>query len=417
MELPKLKQSPLGEIRFKQSWEALLNFQPGGAYFTPEEKLRLSNELMARLDMYQVVDHLGGELRYGAVPQKAHCIFHQDGHQSAKVTDRWFTCYSGCGGGGIIWVLKKAWGDCRFGEALYRANLEFDLKLDTDPEVIKRVYSPGLAAVVTRKEEPRKSVVTDKMRVHRVYQAVLAYLPLLPRHSEALRTKRGLSTGSILTLKEKGYRSWKHTWEQDFVKALAIKVGAEHFYGVPGFWREGDDWRFSCPEGMVFPVTDINSTTRALMVRNDHDDSEKKYIYVSSAGYYNGTSASYSPHFIRNGPSFKEVWIVEGVLKADICSTVLKDAGLIIGLPGLAASLKDIIDILKSLPNSTVNLAIDADWRSKEAVKNGLTEISHKLSAVTPSLHLANWSPLVGKGLDDVLVAGKKDAISLIPLN
>ena len=80
---PKLNSGPLGVIRFKQCWDGLLGHY-SGSYFTTEERLRLADELEARLSMYRVVDHLGGDLHYGEAPQKTHCIFHEDNHHRTQ---------------------------------------------------------------------------------------------------------------------------------------------------------------------------------------------------------------------------------------------------------------------------------------------------------------------------------------------
>lgn len=261
--------------------------------------------------------------------------------------------------------------------------------------------------------------VTDKLKVHRVYKALIDFLPLLKRHREELAGKRKLPQWVIDSMTAKGYRSYKECWESRFVKLLEAELGPEAFYGVPGFFQDNGHWRFYAPDGIVFPVLDLNGTIRALSVRKDVEGNGK-YVYVSSASLPNGTKSWYGIHLIRNGKSFKNIWVVEGILKADIVAELSAglDAGLIIGIPSMTVGHRGLTEVFKDFPKSNVILAIDADWREKSTVNQGLAELVSKIQEKLPEqkMFLATWPIAKGKGLDDVLAENNRDAIIIKPL-
>jgi len=361
--------------------------------------------------MYVVYERNGGSLYRGATPQATYCVLHTDTKRSAKVSDDHYTCYAGCGSGDVLWFLAKLWGNVPLQQVVKRADEEYELGLTTDPEVAKAVFSKDDTPPAPREHREEQ---LDTLKINRVYRAFLNYLPLLKRHRAELSDRRKLTDSVIDALELKGYRSYKECWEERYLKLLEADLGADAFYGVPGFFKDGGKWRFYAPDGVVFPVVDMNGTIRALSVRKDIEGNGK-YVYVSSASRPNGTKSWYGLHMIRNGKSFKDIWVVEGVLKSDVVAELMPGCGLIIGIPSMTVGHMGLPEVFKDFPKSNVILAIDADWREKSTVQEGLTELVKKIQAKCPGqkLLMATWPIKDGKGLDDILASGDRDAISI----
>jgi len=403
------------EKRFDSAWSVLGSSKPERGSFSRPEKDRIVDEIRAKLSMYGVYEHFGGSLYRGWVPQAAHCVIHEDQRRSAKVMEDQYVCYAGCGRGDIFWVLRKMWGNIPYGTFLRKINDDFGLGLEKDKDVVRRVLTGGPS--VYKRPVRKPGPVRDRIKVHTTYQAVLDYLPLLKRHREHMISGRSLPADYVDVLEKKGYRSYKSSWEPQFIKDLTDRLGAEVFYGVPGFYQpETGGWRFYSSEGMIFPVLDINGTIQALMVRRD-TDGDKKYCYVSSSDMPGGTKAAYGLHVVRMGTSFKNIWVVEGILKSDVVSLYLKDSGvgMIVGVPSLSSGIKEIAKVLNDFPKSKVYFALDSDWRDKPAVRNGVMEM---VGGILKELngqkaYFVNWEPGDGKGLDDVLVGGNANSLKV----
>lgn len=408
VKLTKVESARRGPTAsFKDSWDKW--------DFSTDEGYRLFDEVRARLSVYQVYEHFGGSLYRGFVPQPGYCIVHQDTKRSAKISEDHFVCYAGCGHGDVLWLLRRLLGGRSLQVVVKFADETFKLGLVEDPEVAKAVFTPDARPKV---HAPRLDSQLDTMKIHRVYQGLLGFLPLLKRHRAELADKRKLSEKVVDALDQKGYRSWKEDWEHKYVNFLIGEMGVETFHGIPGFYQENSQWRFYAPDGILFPVLDMNGTIRALSLRKDIEGNGK-YVYVSSNHRPSGTRSWYGLHVIRNGASFKNIWVVEGILKADVVSQFLPEAGLIIGIPSMTVGHKDLTDIFADFPKSNVVLAIDADWREKSTVREGLAELVKKIQTKVPEqkLSLACWDPKLGKGLDDVLANGQRAGVSINALD
>ncbi len=242
--------------------------------------------------------------------------------------------------------------------------------------------------------------------LHRAYSALLAALPLSARHREALRG-RGLSDQAI----DRGeYR----TLPRQGRARLAVELGrrkdlADGLLAVPGFiLKPGDGGRpyvtITGAAGLLVPIRDLAGRVLALQVRRDDAGDGPRYSSLSSAktgGPGPGTPA----HAPRGSAAPAEtVRLTEGALKADVAAAL---SGLpTVGAAG-AASWRPALDALRALGCKTARLAPDADAWDKPAVARALAGCSEALAAAGLAIELERWPAADGKGIDDLLAAGK----------
>ena len=239
----------------------------------------------------------------------------------------------------------------------------------------------------------------------RVYRELLAALPLLPSHCQALR-HRGLADVEIL---RRRYRTLPIAGRAALAKRLVAQIGADLCAQVPGFYRAKGNgqcwWSLAGAAGLIIPVRDLDGHIVALKVRADNPGEGPKYSTISAAKH-DGPSPGAPVHVpMHHGVCGDTVRLTEGELKADI-ATVLSDT-LTIALPGVAMWRK-ALRVLQNLQPSRVLLAFDADWRTNPHVAQALGQAAFALVALGYTVEVEAWELALGKGIDDVLAAGHK---------
>jgi hypothetical protein len=249
--------------------------------------------------------------------------------------------------------------------------------------------------------------------LHQVYMGFLEALPLTYQHRVALRA-RGLSDTAIDLL---GYRSLGRP-RAAAVRQLIERGLEQHLPRVPGFFvREADGggkyWTVAGPAGIVIPVRDVAGRTIALMVRRDDqppvgDAPPAKYTYVSARKH--GGPGPGSPVHIPLHPGLNTtlVRVTEGALKADI-ATMLSGV-LTVGLPGVG-TWRRAAPVLAQLGAKVARLAFDADASVNLAVARALANLAEDLRAKGFTVEVERWGLADGKGIDDLLAAGKKPEV------
>ena len=231
------------------------------------------------------------------------------------------------------------------------------------------------------------------------YRMLFGELSLTDKHMRDL-LNRGLTRDEILKL---GYRSTPAYGSETICRKL-IDKGA-YLKGVPGFYRnQRGNWDvvFS-GKGLLIPVKDINGMIQGLQIRLDKQNGEevqRKYRWVSSAGKPEGTPSTVWCHFTGNiGP---EIYLTEGPLKSDIASLRLNKG--FVAVPGVN-SLSKLPELLKQLSTKGVKkviIAYDMDFVYNEHVQNGLAEIKKLITKAGMSFEQFLWDPYY-KGIDDYL--------------
>ena len=240
--------------------------------------------------------------------------------------------------------------------------------------------------------------------LHQVYLILLENIRL-DRQAYLQLKKRGLSQHEI----SRGRYGYLDGRRRQAVQAVIDAGLAKHLRRVPGFFKEDGRWRFSGPLGIAVPVRDQKGRIVAIKIRADQPQNGNKYFYASSKKY-EGPGPGSPVHVpihgadddVRNETAIR---ITEGELKADIATA--RTEFLTLGLPGVAAFSKAAPDNLARLHGKTVIIAFDADYRKNPAVSTALLDAIAFFSK-SFQVVVEQWPPSWGKGIDDVLVAGRK---------
>lgn len=237
---------------------------------------------------------------------------------------------------------------------------------------------------------------------HNIYQALLCCLDLSDRHVADLK-KRGLQNG----LKAAGYRSLPERRRYRAVRNLIESGFEQHLPTVPGFFvaeGSGAYWTVAGRAGLLIPVRDAHERIVALIVRPDEQGDGGKYLWLSSKRR-GGPGPGAPIHVPRFKGDKTVIRITEGALKADV-TTHLSDM-LTLGLPGLGAWHR-LPRLLQEIGAKTIRVALDADACRKRAVGDALHALTKRLLDRGFAVVLELWDESDGKGIDDLLAAGKQ---------
>jgi DNA primase len=243
-----------------------------------------------------------------------------------------------------------------------------------------------------------------------VYSALLRqYLTLIPSHREALH-ERGLDDDEIHRL---GYASTPNREDgQAIVRDLSAKF---ELRGVPGFWKDGGEWKFVgiWPHSFFIPYRDERGRIQALSYRRQDwkkGDDFGKYIWLSSKSKPSSVGSGAPLHWSRPHllPHAQEVVVTEGALKADICAYFLNVPFIAAG--GVTQFGSDFgLNLAQKFPHlQRVVLALDSDWRTNDAVRLGLSVLRRSVDDAGLDWRVRSW-PSEFKGLDDYLLASRMD--------
>lgn len=256
------------------------------------------------------------------------------------------------------------------------------------------------------KDEQGNPIPADAETMTKVYRRLLQCLPLYPHHEEELK-RRGIKDGH----KAAGYRSLDR--ERARACQTLIKNGHEKdLVSVPGFYvahkNDRKYWSVAGMGGLVFPIQDAQEHIRALLVRlDDPPDGKGKYRYLSSKKY--GGPGPGTPVHVPSFDGDKNlVRVTEGALKANVATHLSKI--LTIGLPGVA-SWRRAARILTDIGARTVRVAFDADARRNTNVVRCLSQLIGHLRGKGFVVELELWMEEDGKGIDDLLAAGKEPGV------
>jgi hypothetical protein len=244
----------------------------------------------------------------------------------------------------------------------------------------------------------------DADLLHRAYTGLLTRLQLSKAHREALRG-RGLSDEEI---DRRQYGSLRVQGRTRLAGELRDQLG-DALLSVPGFViKQGKAERpyvtLAGAAGLLVPIRDAAGRVVALLVRRDDAGNGRgKYLYVSSASA--GGPGPGSPAHVPLGvtapcPTCR---LTEGALKADVATALS-------GVPTLGAAglgWRPALDVLGELGCRTVRLAYDADALDNPHVARALADCCEAATAAGLTLEMERWDKADGKGIDDLLAAGK----------
>ena len=357
--------------------------------------------LLARLRERGAVRRAGDEWR-------SRCPAHDDGSPSLYVrlgpsNERLLVrCNAGCDVEDVMTGLGMDLGDLFLDD-------DSTVEVDDDVDAVNGVPPAGPGPEGRDPGPPAepcdggKVPPADAELCHDVYSTLLDLLTLSDRHRGDLR-RRGLGDGDI---DRRGYRSLEKFSLHQAVGRLKERFDEDDLLRVPGFLRRKGKVRFFDAEGLLVPVRDLGGRVVALKVRRDGADGGPKYVWAS--GGEGGASCGAPAHVPLGTPAgAAAVRLTEGELKADVTSA-LSGVPTVVA-PGVA-NWKACLPVLGAMGATTFLLAFDADARTKPGVARDLTACLAGLARAGFEARAEVWDPADGKGIDDLLAAGKQPEV------
>lgn len=234
------------------------------------------------------------------------------------------------------------------------------------------------------------------------------------------------------------YESLRNKSKKRIVDNLIKELGMTDFHGVPGFYKKGDAWKFSCLEGLLMPTMNaygeivrlrvrINHQTKMRLVKGKNIPSEDteglakalshigKYYPAQSSKKEGGTGAPTRLSYY--GMEFQEAYqegledrviITEGEKKAFIASQTLSK--IVIALPGIKNTSRlekeAVFSLLDSIGVTRITVAFDMDFKTNADVRREIVKLIKLIQSHGFVAEFANWDDV--KGLDEALLAKLK---------
>ena len=239
--------------------------------------------------------------------------------------------------------------------------------------------------------------------IDRVYTALSNILGISEQHIAALK-KRGLSDEQISS---QGYRTLRRDKRALIVQQLINAFPEVNLAEIPGFYIENGQLRLAGASGLMIPVLDLDRRIVAWKIRADQAE-ESKYTSLSSSSR-GGPSCGAHVHIPVFSGDSSTVRVIEGEIKANVCTALT--GVLTLGIPG-AGTMKNLVEMLKRLNAKRVLLAFDADKSTNLHVARALKR-AYELLSQSFSVSIEHWPAKAGKGLDDVIAAGKVDQVQV----
>lgn len=259
---------------------------------------------------------------------------------------------------------------------------------------------------VQKREEP--VVIPDNEIIapvevrDKIYRALLKQLTLNQRDILHLE-KRGISREVAFV---KFYRSldvYDVTIRKKICKNIIVETGIEPA-NVPGFYKNSGEWDFVPHSGFAIPVRNEKGQIQALQIRITKEGADIRYKWFSSSWLECGTKCKGCVHVV--GSNKKEVFITEGILKADIASHYHNSA-VFLAIPGVSNNHNDVVKILQTLKINKVFVAFDNDVKTKPEVQNALNKLMETLTEGGIVAEIYEFDEKY-KGIDDYFVAMAK---------
>lgn len=204
--------------------------------------------------------------------------------------------------------------------------------------------------------------------------------------------------------------------EEFILKALGTAAVAEHgeklLRKIPGFYRgeDGGRWQLAwCCDGILIPCRDIEGRIVALKVRMP--DGRKFYLSSAKHGGPGPGAPVHVPKFPRpEHDGYQTIRLTEGELKAD--EATMRSGILTISSPGVSSWSAALKIIRQLVPKETrVILAYDVDTEDNAHVAAATAKAANGIFGAGYHLDVETWDIAHGKGIDDLLRAGKQPTL------
>ena len=281
--------------------------------------------------------------------------------------------------------------------------------------------SGARAAAAGYSSSERKTVPqSDKAspaEIHQTLALLLAQLTLRAAHREHLRSpKRGLSDEQIEAL---GFKSTPPPFLCRSITDRLIRQGFR-VQGVPGFYRDDSGhWTmafYKKTAGILIPAIGFDGRLQGFQIMLDvplkhkDDPPEKpgaKYIWFSSSSKTDGTGSGSPVHLIGD-PSARVVYVIEGLLKADISHCLTGRTFAAIAGANNTSPLDPLFALLAQNGTEEIIEAHDMDKYNNQMTMAGASKIYLTARKYGMNCRRLTWNPNY-KGFDDWQLALRRE--------
>lgn len=400
----------------------------------------LKDDLKNGLLVSEVFERYQGEVTKNGNYTMALCPFHGDTNLgSFYINDnkKTFKCY-GCGtSGDIIELVKNRYG-CEYLDAVfilardygYISQEEFDsqdVKFDKNYESVKLEKIKKAKKATISLEAPLR----DESTIEKVYSIFANLSPLTNKDKDYLINTRKLPEEKV----EKDYFTMPLCTQGFMRKLIAeLKVNGfteEDLIGVPGFYFDEKKNRiaFKGARGIGIKIRGAEGNFKRIQVRlstlrvNKNTGKAMRYWWFSSLGEVKGCGSG-SPVDVSypNLPveHIKAVgFLTEGKFKSERINEYYSSVSL--SVQGITSWKNKIVPEIKGVQkNVTIKgifICYDADMAINPQVfiqcKQMVESELHQLF-IDRNIYIVIWDQALGKGIDDLIDSGNKDAIKKI---
>ena len=253
--------------------------------------------------------------------------------------------------------------------------------------------------------------------IHQTLSLLLAQLTLRPAHREHLRSpKRGLSDEQIESL---GFKSTPPPFLCRSITDRLVRQGCK-VQGVPGFYRDDSGhWTmafYKKTSGILIPAIGFDGRLQGFQIMLDvplkhkDDPPEKpgaKYIWFSSSSKTDGTGSGSPVHLIGD-PSARVVYVIEGLLKADISHCLTGRTFAAIAGANNTSPLDPLFALLAQNGTEEIIEAHDMDKYNNQMTMAGASKIYLTARKYGMNCRRLTWNPNY-KGFDDWQLALRRE--------
>lgn len=314
------------------------------------------------------------------------------------------------------WEIAEALCDNSHEEHIRSGNEAPKLAISTGSSISGTRADAGRHSTSERKVV-RQSEKASPAEIHQTLSLLLAQLTLRPAHREHLRSpKRGLSDEQIESL---GFKSTPPPFLCRSITARLIQQGCK-VEGVPGFYRDDCGyWTmafYKKTAGILIPAIGFDGRLQGFQIMldvplKDKDDPPEKagakYIWFSSSSRKDGASSGSPVHLIGD-PSARVVYVIEGLLKADISHCLTGRTFAAIAGANNTNPLDPLFALLAQNGTEEIIEAHDMDKYSNQMTMAGASKIYLTARKYGMNCRRLTWNPNY-KGFDDWQLALRRE--------
>lgn len=263
-----------------------------------------------------------------------------------------------------------------------------------------------------------QSNMASPQEIHQTLSLLMRLLPLQPVHRNHLRSpKRGLTDEQIDNL---GLKSTPPPFLCRSITERLIKQGCK-VEGVPGFYEDDNGhWTMNFYRknaGILIPAIGFDGMMKGLQILLDVPIKQKgdppdkpgaKYIWFSSSSKNKGVTSGSPIHLVGN-PSSRVVYVIEGLLKADISHCLTGRTFAAIAGANNITPLEPLFAFLAQNGTEEIIEAHDMDKYNNQAVMNGASKIYLTARKYGMNCRRLTWNPNY-KGFDDWQLALRRES-------